>query len=501
MSKLQELRKEAQEVAGKMQAAADAHAARKKALDDETDPAKRDQLPPEWDDTTTAEWRGLNEQYDGLKARCENEEKTAQMAAVNAEAQEWLARSMADPNNRPGSDDTVPGSDSTTYGDLGVSRDQARQLEKRERQRHLALQSYFSFGIDGAEITEEHRQACVDLNFDPSVKQIRMQLLPTENHKGITARLRRMHPDRRADFLEDWAANGAEQRALSAGLGATGGFVVIPATAVRQLEVAMLGFGQFLAEMETISTTTGEDMPWPILDDTNNSASYTDENVDNSAEVDPAFESVTWGSHDLRSGMVKIPTKLNRDSFININNMVTAALGVRFARKLNTETTTGVDKIRGLIARSPVGQTAAGAAIAYDDVIGLEHSLDISRRAGAKYMFHDAQLERLRLIKDDQSRPLFSSNIAAGVPDTFGGRPYVINQDMDNGVATGDNSMAFGQLMSYKLRRVGAIRVLRLVERYAEFDQTAFLGYLSADGNLLRPNTDALCPVQLLQHP
>jgi len=239
-----------------------------------------------------------------------------------------------------------------------------------------------------------------------------------------------------------------------------------------------------------------------MADDTDNEASYVGENAAAStSSVDPDFEQVVWRSHDFQSGFIRVSYRTFRDSFVNIEMIIAQMIGERFGRKISGECTTGTEKIRGIIGRAPVGQTSAGAtAITYDDMVGLEHSVDPAHRAGAQYMFNDSILETLRLLKDSESRPLWVSNIAVGAPDTFNGHRYTLNQKMASSIVTTAKCVVFGDLRSYKVRRVGpSLRIKRLVERFAEYDQTAFIGYQSADGNLLRPSTAAACPVKVLQ--
>jgi HK97 family phage major capsid protein len=57
-------------------------------------------------------------------------------------------------------------------------------------------------------------------------------------------------------------------------------------------------------------------------------------------------------------------------------------------------------------------------------------------------------------------------------------------------VATGTVTVLFGDFSKYVVRDAGAIRMRRLNERYAEADQTAFVGFLRSDGRYL--NTAAV---------
>jgi HK97 family phage major capsid protein len=59
------------------------------------------------------------------------------------------------------------------------------------------------------------------------------------------------------------------------------------------------------------------------------------------------------------------------------------------------------------------------------------------------------------------------------------------------------NSVLFGRLDKYLVRRVRQLSVMRLSERFIDFGQLAFLGFARMDGNLLDAGTH---PVGLLQN-
>ena len=57
-------------------------------------------------------------------------------------------------------------------------------------------------------------------------------------------------------------------------------------------------------------------------------------------------------------------------------------------------------------------------------------------------------------------------------------------------MAAGANSILFGDLSKFKVRRVkGDLSVTRLVERYAEYAQVGFIGFQRADSNLIDAGT------------
>jgi HK97 family phage major capsid protein len=121
----------------------------------------------------------------------------------------------------------------------------------------------------------------------------------------------------------------------------------------------------------------------------------------------------------------------------------------------------------------------------------------------ARYMCHDQTIAALKQVKDKYGRPIWQPSLKDGAPDTINGYPVVSNPYMDQLQATASspvvtrNTMLFGALEKYIIRRVRNLSVLRLGERFADFGQVAFIGFYRFDGNLLDAGTH---PVGLLQN-
>ena len=64
-------------------------------------------------------------------------------------------------------------------------------------------------------------------------------------------------------------------------------------------------------------------------------------------------------------------------------------------------------------------------------------------------------------------------------------------------MAANAKSVVFGDLSKYLIRDVLGITLLRLEERYAEYHQSAFLGFARMDGDLLDAGTN---PVKVFQN-
>ena len=118
---------------------------------------------------------------------------------------------------------------------------------------------------------------------------------------------------------------------------------------------------------------------------------------------------------------------------------------------------------------------------------------------GAGFLLHDLVMSYLRKLKDGMGRYLVSmGSVNTGEPDRILGFPSCTSMENDSTVAAAKKTLLFGDLTKFKIREVGNIRLKRLVERFAEFDQEAFIGFMEADSDLIDAGTH---PVKyLLQH-
>jgi HK97 family phage major capsid protein len=111
----------------------------------------------------------------------------------------------------------------------------------------------------------------------------------------------------------------------------------------------------------------------------------------------------------------------------------------------------------------------------------MVHTLDPAYRRNARWMMSDDALRVAKTIKDLTGRYMWQPNETEGEPDLLLGYPYVINQDMP-AVAPSAKAVAFGDFSKYFIRRVAGASVKRLVERYADYNQIAFVAFQRWDG-------------------
>ena len=283
--------------------------------------------------------------------------------------------------------------------------------------------------------------------------------------------------------------------------GSGGGFFVKIGLA-SEIESAMKYYGPMLDIATVFDTDTGGPLPYPTVNDTASVGAIIGENTQITTEADLTVSNLVFGANKYTTNLVKVSLELLQDSAFDLESYLKEQFAIRLGRILNTHFTTGTgtSQPKGIITAATAGPTATGAAtndggaetggtsIGSDDLIELEHSVDILYRRDSRYMMHDSTLKSIKKLKDKYGRPLWLPGLAANDPDTINGYPYSINNDLAT-IALNAKTVTFGNHKKYLIRRVKGLSILRLVERFADYGQVAFLGFARYDGNLLDAGT------------
>lgn len=287
--------------------------------------------------------------------------------------------------------------------------------------------------------------------------------------------------------------------ALETGSDAAGGYLVPKDFATRLIEEMKL-FGNMRLVATIQQTATGVPIDWPVADNLDQEGEIVAENTAVTDE-DPTFGIKTIGAFKYSSKGVAVPFELLQDSRIDIEAYIVQLLAQRISRISNRHFTvgTGSGQPKGVIPCATKGVDAASAVlIGYDDLVNLEHSVDPAYRLDASFMFADMALKTVKLLKDNDGRPLWVPGVAVSEPDTILGYRYTINQYMDAPAAT-KKSVAFGELSNYLIRDVMSVTLFRMTDSvYTRKGQVGFLAFSRHDGNLMDASGKS---VKYLQHP
>ncbi len=291
------------------------------------------------------------------------------------------------------------------------------------------------------------------------------------------------------------ATDDLEKRAQGVATGAAGGFLVprdFRAGIIRAIKV----FGGIESLVQTIDTDTGTELTYPTVDDTGNIGELIGENTA-VTEQDVIVGNKLLKAYKWSSKLVRVSNELLQDEEYNLETELGSLLGERIGRVQAPFwiTGTGTNQPEGMLTNKAASvTTVAGATTnlgnanqAQDLLIDLEMALDEGYLANAGYLMRRTTLAAVRKIRDADGRAIWQPSLQAGVPATINGYPVRTDTGMP-AMAAGAKSIVFGDLrQAYVIRQVRAVAIRRLNERFAEFDQTAFIGFTRADGQVQNP--------------
>jgi len=398
----------------------------------------------QWSPEDEQKWTEVNAAYDALKAQIERAERTEQLEA-----------DMAAPagDTRVGREDVNPGSPAQDA--------QPAPAGPTPQQRALSLQAWMR-ATSGLELRDDHREAAQACGVNLRRNEFEIQL------------------------RKDYRSVRAEYRAAMSTSDGTGG-ETIPEGFVPNFERALLAFGGIRRVATVMRTVSGNALPWPTTNDSGNKGALIAENTQD-AEQGVTTSSLTLNAYKYTSKIVKVPSELLEDSAFNLVTFCGSICGERIGRITadHYAVGTGSSQPNGIVTASTLGVTAASATdLDADEFLDLVHSVDPAYREQGGWAMHDSVVLALRKLKDGDGQYIWKSGMADGAPDRLLGYPITICQSMAGTIEASAKIALFGQLTKYLIRDVASLRLKHLVERYADYDQDAFIAYSRHDGDLL----------------
>ncbi|TBM26664.1 phage major capsid protein [Hafnia paralvei] len=300
--------------------------------------------------------------------------------------------------------------------------------------------------------------------------------------------------EKRAHVFDKWMRSGAgelssEERQVLKELRAQGvspsekGGYTVPSTFLAQVVEQMKAYGGIASVAQIMNTSDGKTIEWPTADGTNEIGELLGENNE-ASEEDTDFGMADLGAKKLSSKIIRVSNELLQDSAIDMEAYLARRISERIgrgeARYLIRGTGAGTpQQPKGLVASvSDTTSTASATGFTWKEMNTLLHSIDPAYRNGPKFRwaFNDKTLQKIEEMEDGQGRPLWLPNIVGGTPATVLNVPYVIDQEIED-IAAGKKFLFAGDFNRFIIRRVNYMVLKRLVERYAEFDQTGFLAF------------------------
>ena len=273
-----------------------------------------------------------------------------------------------------------------------------------------------------------------------------------------------------------------EHRAQGVSPDEKGGYTV-PTQMLNKIVDAMKAYGGIASVAQILSTSNGQDITWSTSDGTSEEGELLAENSA-ASEGDVTFGTAVLGAKKLSSKIIRVSNELLQDSGVDIEAYLAGRIAQRIgrgeAKYLIQGTGAGTPTQPKGLAASVTGtvNTASASAFTWKEMNALRHAVDPAYRTAPqiRWAFNDKTLQVVEEMEDNQGRPLWLPSIIGGAPATVLNVPYVVDQGIAD-LGAGTKFIYFGDFNRFIVRRVTYMTLKRLVERYAEYDQTAFLAF------------------------
>jgi len=248
--------------------------------------------------------------------------------------------------------------------------------------------------------------------------------------------------------------------------------------------------GVMQAGPTVLNTAGGEVLQIPRT--TAHSSAATAAQAGTIGQSDPTFGLASLSAYKYGI-LVQVARELIDDSGVDLLGYLAMqcgrALGNKFGSDLVTGTGGGVQPT-GFMSSATIGVTGTttgkGGAAQYADLVNLEYSVIAPYRQSRScyWIAADKTIGQIRQLVDSQGRPIWEPSMVLGSPDLLLGKPIVADPFMA-AVATGAQSIAFGDFSQYFVRMVGGVRFERSDDYLFNQDLVAFRALLRGDGVLV----------------
>lgn len=261
---------------------------------------------------------------------------------------------------------------------------------------------------------------------------------------------------------------------------------LVPATAtVRQdfLDEVMLlarQVGPMLSEAQVYSRESGESLRIPTLTAYSTAAQYAAGSA--ILQSEPTFDSVLL-EPKKQAFIIKVANELATDASFPLESTLQEQAGNAIGFQVNNLATvgTGTTETEGVVTAAASAVEASATAISAENLIDLAYSLDSAARAlGPKFMVNTSTLGAIRKLQDGAGNFIYDPVGIAG--QTLLGFPVVENPAMAD-IGTGNRSVVFGYLPSYKILSTG-LSVAVSTDAYFANDIIGYRFTFRMDGKL-----------------
>ncbi len=285
------------------------------------------------------------------------------------------------------------------------------------------------------------------------------------------------------------ALNPDQVRALAAGTGSEGGFLILPEQTVGTLIQALDDEVMIRNWATKFQVPTAASLGAAALDADPADPDWTGEILTGSEDSTMAFGKRELSPNPLAK-RIKVRNKLLRQ-VPNVESIVMQRLAYKFSisEEKGFLTGNGAKKPLGVFTASTDGVptsrdvlTGSATDFTFDGLISAKYSLKSGYQKKAKWLFHRDGTAKIAKLKDTTNQYLWQPSKKEGEPDMLLGLPVNQSEYVPNTFTTGLYVGILADFSFYWIADAMDIQIQRLVELYAETNQTGFIGRKETDG-------------------
>ena len=286
------------------------------------------------------------------------------------------------------------------------------------------------------------------------------------------------------------ALNDGEYRALQADSDAGGGYLVVPTEVVQEFLKSLDDEVFILQLAKILQVGSADSLGIPELKTDISDSDWTSELKTGAEDT-----AMNFGKRELHPSplakRIKVSNKLLRLSVLNPEQIVRDRMAYKFGVTLEKAFITGTG------AQQPLGVFTASAdgvdtsrdvstgntttSIGADGLIEALGSLKPQYLRNARWIFHRDAIKQIRKLKDGNGQYLWQAGLSGFAPSTILDQPYFVSKYVPNTFTTGLYVGIIGDFRFYWIAIALNLAVQRLVEVYAETNQTGFIGRMELD--------------------
>lgn len=291
-------------------------------------------------------------------------------------------------------------------------------------------------------------------------------------------------------FIRGDQAAPNEMRALQSDADVGGGFLVTPEQFVMDLIKGVDNIVYIRNLATKFQVPSAAKLGAPSLDADADDADWTSELATGSEDTGLSFGKREMTPHPLAK-RVKVSNKLLRQ-VPSSESLVLSRLAYKFGvtQEKGFMTGDGVGKPLGVFTASndgipttrDVSTDNTATEIRFDGLINAKYSLKGQYWNAAQWIFHRDAMKQISKLKDGEGQYIWRESVREGEPDRVLGRPVIMSEYAPNTFTTGQYVGILGDFSWYWIADALGMTMQRLMELYAETNQTGFIGRLETDG-------------------